>query len=151
MNEQIHSAEVRGMSLRDWFAGMAIQGLLANPGGPIQESVMDGGNWGNCTPMQVAQQAYGVADAMLEARGQNEPPRTIEPWMHPLPDGAVLLGEGGTFKVPMSDGFEGWVAEPDAPRWDWDGRLAGLAPHLYYAAPADSEIARLNGPKGGEA
>lgn len=47
-----------GMSLRDWFAGMAMQGILA---------------WGSgksLTPEQVAEDAYDTADAMIEARKQ---------------------------------------------------------------------------------
>jgi hypothetical protein len=50
-----------GMSLRDWFAGMAMQGMLANPNqdyAPLttksQEAVVSG--------------AYEIADAMLAAR-----------------------------------------------------------------------------------
>lgn len=42
-----------GMSLRDWFAGRALSGL-----------VMDG--WG--TQQEVAEEAYRIAGAMLEAR-----------------------------------------------------------------------------------
>lgn len=45
-----------GMSLRDWFAGQALAGLLANP------------NYGAPTPKQDASQAYQSADAMLKAR-----------------------------------------------------------------------------------
>lgn len=42
-----------GMTLRDWFAGMAMQGLCS----------------GNSTsPQQIAQAAYIVADAMLKVR-----------------------------------------------------------------------------------
>lgn len=45
----------RGMSLRDWFAGMAMQGFLAS-------GIID---W---RPTQWADSAYIVADAMLAAR-----------------------------------------------------------------------------------
>ena len=48
---EIHS----GMTLRDWFAGKAMQGLCA----------------GNSTnPQQIAQAAYIVADAMLKERSK---------------------------------------------------------------------------------
>lgn len=57
-----------GMSLRDWFAGLAMQGLLANPGGPIQANGMNGWNWCNCTVENVADFAWHIADAMLKAR-----------------------------------------------------------------------------------
>lgn len=43
-----------GMSLRDWFAGMALQGLLANMNNALHDS------W--------ARDAYNMADAMLKAR-----------------------------------------------------------------------------------
>lgn len=48
-----------GMSLRDWFAGMALQGHLASYAGP------------ECTspkPERAAQECYAYADAMLKAR-----------------------------------------------------------------------------------
>jgi hypothetical protein len=49
--------EVRceGMSLRDWFAGMAMQGFLAN--GYVAEK------WAH-----IASDAYSLADAMITAR-----------------------------------------------------------------------------------
>lgn len=49
-----------GMSLRDWFAGKALAGLLADPN-------CDGSYKG------VAESAYGFADAMLAARGEVKP------------------------------------------------------------------------------
>lgn len=57
-----------GMTLRDWFAGLAMQGLLANPGGPIQANGMSGWNWCNCSPEDAVNLAYSIADAMLKAR-----------------------------------------------------------------------------------
>lgn len=45
-----------GMSLRDWFAGHAMSGLLANKGDPDDYLTM------------AARDAYRVADAMLAAR-----------------------------------------------------------------------------------
>jgi len=48
-------AECSGMTLRDWFAGLALQALLANPG--------DG-------EFDIATVAYEHADAMLEARDE---------------------------------------------------------------------------------
>lgn len=57
-----------GMSLRDWFAGMALQGLLsadiakkANPKLPAWCEPEDG---------ELAGVAYGVADAMIKARNK---------------------------------------------------------------------------------
>lgn len=50
-------ADMRGMSLRDWFAGMAMQGLLSS------EDKEDIAVY-EC----VAEMAYRQADAMMEAR-----------------------------------------------------------------------------------
>lgn len=47
-----------GMSLRDWFAGQAMQGMLAN------QALID--VFGQYKGMSV--EAYGYADAMLAAR-----------------------------------------------------------------------------------
>jgi hypothetical protein len=53
-------AAAPGMTLRDWFAGQAMQGLIASPRGPV--------NGGTVTDSWVAENAYIVADAMLAAR-----------------------------------------------------------------------------------
>lgn len=45
-----------GMTLRDYFAAKAMQGLLACPGGDLSAS-------------RTASDAYVMADAMLRARG----------------------------------------------------------------------------------
>lgn len=47
-----------GMSLRDWFAGQALAGLLAVPNGP------------QSGPDMYARDAYTVADAMLAERAK---------------------------------------------------------------------------------
>lgn len=49
-----------GMSLRDWFAGQALAGLLA-----------DSSN-ADCGPKGYAHDAYLMADAMLAARKEGE-------------------------------------------------------------------------------
>jgi len=46
-----------GMSLRDWFAGQALAGILANPNHMI----------GTTTYAQIGKDAYIFADAMLSA------------------------------------------------------------------------------------
>lgn len=48
-----------GMSQRDWFAGMALAGMCAAPGGPIDQTEM-------------ARFSFVVADAMLAER-EREP------------------------------------------------------------------------------
>jgi hypothetical protein len=64
--EQIGSRTFRnpGMSLRDYFAASIIAGLYASHGGTPPE------------PEQMAEDAYAIADAMLEARAT---PPTKEP------------------------------------------------------------------------
>jgi hypothetical protein len=47
-------AQTEGMTLRDWFAAMAVQGIYA------------AGSWD--TRQKIAEMAYKAADAMLEAR-----------------------------------------------------------------------------------
>lgn len=58
-------AQHMGTSLRDWFAGQALQGMLAHatryrsrPGTPL--------NWHKA----IAEEAGEIADAMIEARGK---------------------------------------------------------------------------------
>jgi hypothetical protein len=47
-----------GMGMRDWFAGRALEGILANP----EEQAME-------APVEaIANMAYKFADAMLEER-----------------------------------------------------------------------------------
>ena len=56
-----------GLTKREHFAAMAMQGLLANPGGPIQANGMSGWNLCNCTADQVGEFAKDLADALLRA------------------------------------------------------------------------------------
>lgn len=60
------------MYLRDRLAEKAIQGLLANPSGPIQANGMSGWGLCNCTIEQVADFAWHIADHMLKARGGSD-------------------------------------------------------------------------------
>ena len=62
-------------------------------------------------------------------------------WLPPLPEGAVYLGKGGEFLVQKP--FAGWST--GCIPWSMQPKLWGCRTDLYYAAPADSEIARLNG------
>lgn len=50
---------IYGMSLRDWFAGMALQGFATNNGTDTADQIIAG--W-----------SYGLADAMLTAREGKE-------------------------------------------------------------------------------
>ncbi len=49
-----------GMSLRDWYAGMALQGMLTRTGVSLSEMLND--------DPSVADVAYLVADKMIKAR-----------------------------------------------------------------------------------
>jgi uncharacterized protein YodC (DUF2158 family) len=51
-------AQALGMTLRDWFAGQALIGILAD------------GVVGDVTDEDVANASYAMADAMLKAREQ---------------------------------------------------------------------------------
>lgn len=55
-----HVTRHSGMTLRDWFAGQALAGLM-----PVcQHDTIAPGTW----PQHIARNAYEVADAMLAAR-----------------------------------------------------------------------------------
>lgn len=57
-----------GMTLRDYFAAKALQGVLANPSGVVQANSSCGWSLCNCTFDDVAEFSYQLADAMLKAR-----------------------------------------------------------------------------------
>lgn len=57
--------DCNGMSLRDWFAGMAIQGLMANNEFLLR---VDQELPTMSTPKAIAVFGYGVADCALAAR-----------------------------------------------------------------------------------
>lgn len=57
-----------GLTTREYFAGRALQGLLSNPGGPVQANSNTG--WQstvNCSRADVAGEAVAYADALLAA------------------------------------------------------------------------------------
>jgi hypothetical protein len=56
--QSMYDTSIQGMTLRDWFAGMALQGQYAScrPG------------YDFATQADAAKQAYSIADAMLAAR-----------------------------------------------------------------------------------
>jgi hypothetical protein len=51
-----------GMTLRDWFAGMTLQGILANPESLRAKPPL--------TNAEFAEAAYKAADAMMKARAK---------------------------------------------------------------------------------
>ncbi len=56
-----------GMTLRDWFAGLALQGMMASPELLQVVSSKEFGGDGSA-PARCARSAYRFADAMLEER-----------------------------------------------------------------------------------
>ena len=54
-----------GMTLRQYAAIKAMQGLLANNGGPMQANAMCGWSLCNCTESDVAALSVKLADALL--------------------------------------------------------------------------------------
>lgn len=58
------------------------------------------------------------------------------------PEGAVLLGKGGTFETG-GEPFAGWYFGIDKV-WTSSARWDGDSEDSYYAAPADSEVVKLN-------
>lgn len=54
-----------GLTMRDWFAGQAINGVVAHLG-PGQGDSSSG------VPATIAEAAYEIADAMMEARKRKE-------------------------------------------------------------------------------
>ena len=61
--------DVGGMSLHDWFAGKALQGLMANPN-VVGHNCNVGWGLVNCTHDVIAGWCSAQADAMLKARDQ---------------------------------------------------------------------------------
>ena len=59
-NPQLHD-RFNGMSLRDYFAARAMQGML-----------VDASNWGADTLGIIAKYAYAMADAMLKEREEGK-------------------------------------------------------------------------------
>lgn len=63
-----------GMTLRDWFAGMALTGELASLAGEacVEATAKAAIRAGRTACEQVAANCYEMADAMLAARGKEE-------------------------------------------------------------------------------
>ena len=59
-------------TLRDEFAGQALAGMCANPGGPIQGNGTTGWGFANCNREYVAGLSYDLAAAMLAEKARRE-------------------------------------------------------------------------------
>ena len=69
-NSTYHVPAGFGMTLRDYFAAKAMQGMLANP--KLQEQILKAGqSW-------IEESAYKVADAMIEARKEEFVKKNID-------------------------------------------------------------------------
>ena len=60
MNDRYEKGRRHQLTLRDWFAGLALAGMLADESGDGEGSYYP--------PKVAAKRAYGFADAMLAAR-----------------------------------------------------------------------------------
>lgn len=60
-SELFETFAIQGMSMRDYFAAKAMQGMLTNQ--PLRIDVMLNGD-------SLAQSSYQIADAMMKARSQ---------------------------------------------------------------------------------
>lgn len=69
---QDHYQREPGMSLRDYFAGQAIVGFMANPDllASVSGEMLKAGLETTEMPRVIAEQVYQLADAMLKAREQ---------------------------------------------------------------------------------
>ena len=54
-----------GMTIRDWFAGMALQGIISSPANILKQGVK-----ADYSQKDIAWMAFLLADAMLKARGE---------------------------------------------------------------------------------
>lgn len=54
-----------GMSLRQYYAGQALAGLCANPGGPFQANTGSGWDIVNCDAGHIADWCNELADALI--------------------------------------------------------------------------------------
>lgn len=58
---EVHGGFARDMTMRDWYAGLAMQGMLSNE--KLHKQILEvGQSW-------IEESAWAVADAMLKARG----------------------------------------------------------------------------------
>jgi len=59
-----------GLTKREYIAAAILAALCANPGGPYQSNASSGWSLVNCTVEQIAQEAAGLADALLLELGK---------------------------------------------------------------------------------
>lgn len=81
--------------------------------------------------------------ARLNGLGPKIEKPTLPFGVPPLPKGYVYLGKGHTFKKDKD--FVGAYWESGRADWKKDTGFEGCVSSFHYAAPADSDIAKLNG------
>lgn len=113
-NGSVEQYHVSGMSLRDWFSGMALQGLLV-------------GYWESSISVRsVAGMANELADAMLSARGQAEADKKQDSeWSEWIAwgGGECPVQPETRVCIRVRDGWEDW--EENAGWWEWKHLGAG--------------------------
>lgn len=125
------------LSRRDHFALAAMQGLLA------EDSQFQ------LTDDKLAKWAVTQADALIAEldrtapKPEPKPANELPDWVPPLPEGTVLLGWGDSFKTNWP--FKGWSSNVKEPNWHLENAWEGADATRLYAAPAGSEIAKING------
>ena len=65
-NNDAHGCAYPGMTLRQWYAGEALKGLLSNPS-IIQPNGLTGWSLTNCTSTYIARFAVSFADETIAA------------------------------------------------------------------------------------
>jgi hypothetical protein len=63
-------SEEQEMNLRDWFAGHALQGLLAGPNAPKKSGAESPDQYA----LRMAEEAYMFADAMMREQAKSNEP-----------------------------------------------------------------------------
>lgn len=61
-----------GLTKREMFAAIAMQGMLANSGGPIQANCVNGWSLTNCNGEDVASLATDMADNLIAALNKDK-------------------------------------------------------------------------------
>jgi len=102
-----------GQSLRAYFAAKALQGLLANPGGPIQANSMSGFGWCNCKIEDVCGFAVGLADALITELATPKPSPVDEVWEALPPEFCMDSDDPAACVAKLRDA---WIAARDAAR-----------------------------------
>lgn len=93
-----------GMTVRDYFAGQALAGLCANPGGPYQRDPTCGWSLTNCNQEIVARECYGMADTMLLERAAEKFPESDSAYRCRLLEAVELMNDLDRYAVSIATG-----------------------------------------------